>query len=158
MIAQSRLGTTFLEATMQRFAGLALIPLCAGFLYAQAEEQTTRTETKTTTTTYNGTLVDAGCRTTQTANREVTTSTPERSQTTQTKTETTECPITTSTTSFGLMTSDGKFVKFDQPSNTRVIQVMKSKKWDKLMEERKPVNVRVLGTANGDVVVIKEIQ
>jgi len=141
---------------MQRFVGLALIPLCAGFLFAQAE-QTTRTET-TTTTTFNGTLVDAGCRTTQTANREVTTSTPEKSQTTQTKTETTECPITTTTTNFGLMTSDGKFVRFDEPSNTRVVEVMKSKKWDKLMEDHKPVKVRIVGNANGDVVVIKQIQ
>jgi len=144
---------------MQKIIGLALVPLCAGFLFAQAE-QTTRTQTTTTTSTatLNGTLVDAGCRTTQTANREVTTETPGKTQTTQTKTETTECPITTTTTNFGLMTSDGKFVRFDEPSNTRVVEVMKSKKWDKLMEEHKPVKVRVVGNTNGDTVIIKEIQ
>src|SRR5689334_14277579 len=120
---------------MQKFIRVALIPVCAGFLFAQAQpQQSTRTET-TTSTTYNGTLVDAGCRTTHSANREVTESTPEKSQTTQTKTETTECPVTQTTTSFGLLTSDGKFVRFDDPGNTRVIEVMKSKKWDKLMEE-----------------------
>jgi len=162
---------------MQKLIGVALIPLCAGFLFAQAEqapktdtdrnqadrsqtERTTKTETTSTTlsSTYAGTLVDAGCRTTHSADRQETTSTPDKTQTTQSKSETTECPITNTTTNFGLMTSDGKFVRFDEPSNTRVVQVMKSKKWDKLMEEHKPVNVRVTGTANGDVVVIKEIQ
>jgi hypothetical protein len=142
---------------MQRFFSVALIPLCAGFLFAQAE-QTTRTETTTTSTTVNGTLVDAGCRTTHSANREVTTSTPEKSQTTQTHTETTECPVTTTTTTFGIVTPEGKYMRFDEPSNTRVIEVMKSKKWDKLMEEHKPVKVRVVGNANGDVVVVRQIQ
>src|SRR5437899_3252998 len=140
---------------MQRFASVVLIPLCAGFLYAQAE-QTTRTET--TTTTWNGTLVDAGCRTTQTANRESTTSTPGKTQTTQTKTETVECPVTMTTTSFGLLTPDGKYVRFDDPGNTRIVEMVKAKKWDKFIEEHKPVKVRIVGTANGDVVVIKQIQ
>ena len=145
---------------MQRFVGVALIPLCAGFIYAQAQQtqQTTRTETTTSTSTINGTLVDAGCRTTHSANREATTSTPDKTTTTQTKTETTECPITTTTTTFGLVTPEGKYVRFDDPSNTRVIEVMKSKKWDKMMEEHKPVRVRVVGNANGDTIVIREIQ
>ena len=52
----------------------------------------------------------------------------------------------------------GKYVRFDEPSNTRVIEVVKSKKWDKSINEKKPVRVRVVGSANGDVVVIKTIQ
>jgi len=152
---------------MQKIIGLALAPLCAGFLFAQAQQQTTQQQTtqqqttrteSSSSTTYNGTLVDAGCRTTHSANRSETTSTPERTQTTESKSETTECPVTSSTTNFGLMTSDGKFVRFDEPSNTRVVEVMKSKKWDKLMQEHKPVNVRIVGNANGDTVVIREIQ
>ncbi len=142
---------------MQRFVSVILVPLCAGFLYAQAE-QTTRTETTTTTTNWNGTLVDAGCRATHTANREVTTTTPEKSQTTQTKTETVECPVTTTTTTFGLVTPEGKYMTFDEPSNSRVIEMVKSKKWNKFIEGHKPVKVRVVGNANGDVVVIKQIQ
>ena len=40
---------------------ITLVPLFVGFLFAQ---ESTRTET--TTTTWNGTLVDEGCRTTRT--------------------------------------------------------------------------------------------
>ena len=138
---------------MKKFAAVALVPLCAGYLFAQ---QQTRTET-TTTTTWNGTLVDAGCRTTHTANRETTESNAGQTRTTQTKTETTDCPVTMTTTTFGLLTPEGKYVRFDEPSNTRVIEVVKSKKWNKLMNEKKPVKVRVVGASNGDYVVIKQI-
>ena len=140
---------------MKRFAAVALVPLFAGYLFAQAQQ--TRTET-TTTTTWNGSLVDAGCYTTHTSNREVTESEPDKTKTTQTRTETTECPVTTTTTTFGLVTPEGKYVRFDEPSNTRVIEVVKTKKWDKSINEKKPVRVRVVGSSNGDVVVIKTIQ
>ena len=139
---------------MKRFAAVALVPLFAGYLFAQSQQ--TRTET-TTTTTWNGSLVDAGCYTTH-ANREVTESEPNKTKTTQTTTETTECPVTTTTTTFGLVTPEGKYVRFDEPSNTRVIEVVKTKKWDKSINEKKPVRVRVVGSTNGDVVVIKTIQ
>ena len=138
---------------MKKFAAVALVPLFAGYLFAQEQ---TRTET-TTTTTWNGTLVDAGCRTTHTANRETTEGAAGQTRTTTTKTETTDCPVTMTTTTFGLLTPEGKYVRFDQPSNTRIVEVVKSKKWDKFMSEKKPVKVRVIGTSNGDYVVIKQI-
>lgn len=143
---------------MKKFATAVLIPLFAGFLWAQAEQQTT-TETQTTTTTsrnWDGALMDAACQATHTAHKETTT-TDEATGTTKTETtntQTVECPVTTSTTSFGLMTSDGKFVRFDEPSNTRIVEmVKKNKKW-----ERNVPRVHVIGRANGDVIVLDTIR
>ena len=70
-----------------------------------------------------------------------------------------DCPITSSTTSFGLMTSDGRYMRFDEPSNTRVVETVKSnREWNRDMSDRKPVRVRVVGTPNGDVVVMESIR
>ena len=143
---------------MKRFAIVALTPLFATFLWAQDQ---TRTET-TTTTTYNGTLIDAGCRSTHTEHRSSETTNPaegvSKTTTTKTNTESTDCPVTTTTTSFGLMTSDGKYVRFDNPSNTRIVEIVKSKKWDKDIEVKRPVHVQVVGTPSGDYVVVKTIK
>jgi hypothetical protein len=156
---------------MKKLTSIAAIPLFAGFLWAQADQQPTNTqsESQTTTTTtknttWNGTLVDAGCRTTQTAHRESTDTThpaENTTKTTTTKTDTsmTECPVTTTTTTFGLMTPDGQYVAFDEPSNTKVIEVVKNnKKWSKSLAEKQPVKVRVVGNKKGDVVVVESIQ
>ncbi len=131
---------------------VALIPLFAGFLCAQSEQSTsTRT---TTTTTWNGTLVDEGCRTTHT---KVTTSDENRTETKTTSS--TECPVTTTTTSFALMTPDGKYVQFDNSGNTRIVEmVKKNQTWTSAITEHKPIRVHVVGTREGDTVVIKEIQ
>ena len=137
---------------MKKFAVVAMVPFFAGFLAAQ---EPTRTETTTTTTTtWNGTLVDEGCRTTRTKE------TASNENRTETKTTTTtECPVTTTTTSFGLQTPDGKYVQFDNEGNTRIVEmVRKNKTWTTSITERKPIKVRVVGSRNGDVVVIKEIQ
>lgn len=143
---------------MKKFAAAAVIPLCAGFLWAQ--EPGTTTTTTTTKTTYNGTLVDAGCYTTQTEHKETT---ADREQgattTTTTRTEETKCPVTTTTTTFGLVTPEGKYVRFDEPSNTRIVEVVKgNKKWRKYMTERQPLKVHVVGTPNGDMVVMETIK
>jgi hypothetical protein len=140
---------------MKKIASWAVIPLCAGFLWAQD----TKTETTTTKTTYNGTLMDAGCMTKQTEHKETTTD--ENSTTTRTRTtsEVTECPVTTTTTTFALQTADGKYVRFDDPSNTKIVEVVKGNKtWTKSINDRKPVKVRVVGTPNGDVVVMESIR
>jgi len=153
---------------MKKLTAIAIAPLFAGFLFAQTEQSAQReTKTETTTTsqnTWNGTLVDASCRTTNTAHRESTETTKVDENTTrQTKTTSdsskTECPVTANTSTFGLMTSDGKYIAFDDPSNTKVIQVLKSNKdWSKNMEERKPVSVRVVGNQKGDVIVVESIK
>ena len=145
-----------------RLVTITMTLLFAGCLGAQTKE-TTQTETKTTTTTtavnLTGTLLDQGCYATHTQRKETTTSDANSTTTTVTTNIVTQCPATTTTTSFGLLTPEGKFVRFDDAGNTRVVEMVKSKKeWRDYIEGRKPVTVRVVGTANGDVVVIKEIQ
>jgi hypothetical protein len=128
-----------------------LIPLFGGFLLAQSEQSTTTTTT--TTTTWNGTLVDQGCRTTHTKE----TTSDERKTETKT-TATTECPVTTTTTSFGLLTPDGKYVHFDNAGNARLVEMVRNDKdWTTFITERKPIEVRVIGSSNGDTVVISKI-
>src|SRR5260370_40565179 len=111
---------------MKRVAAIAIIPLFAGFLYAQTQS---RTETQTTTTksTWNGTLVDAACQTTHMEHHESSQQTNAgqtvTSKSDTTRTETADCPVTTTTTTFGLLTPEGRFIRFDEPSNTRVVEI-----------------------------------
>jgi hypothetical protein len=135
---------------MVKLTAFALIPAFAGFLCAQTETRTT------TTTTYMGTLLDAGCVATHTETKETTTD--ERSTTTTTTTKNVQCPVTTETTAFELVTSEGKHVRFDPESNTKIISVVKgNKEWTKTIHERGPLQVRVVGTPRGDVVVLDSI-
>src|SRR4051812_28451445 len=153
--------------TMKKLTSIAVIPLFAGFLWAQSDQTASTTQTTTTTTsnnTWNGTLVDAGCRTTQTAHRESSDTThPDenttKTTTTKSDTSTTECPVTTTTTAFGLMTPEGQYVTFDDPSNTKIVEVVKNnKQWSKNLSEKQPVKVRVVGNKKGNVVVVESIQ
>jgi len=156
---------------MKKLTAIAAIPLFAGFLMAQSQTQTESrtTETHTTTqsdsnNTWTGTLVDASCHTSQTAHRESSETTHPDENTTKTTTTKsdsymTECPVTTTTTNFGLMTDNGQFVSFDQPSNTRVIEVVKkNKNWSRDMSAHKPVKVTVVGNRRGDTVVVESIK
>ncbi len=151
---------------MKKLATIALVPMFAGFLFAQADQQANRSETTTTTktTTYNGTLVDAGCVNTHSEHRESSTNTsPDQSSTktttTHTVTDSNQCPVTTTTTTFGLMTPEGKVIRFDEPSNSKVIEVVKGNKaWAREMSDKKPIKVRVVGQPNGDVVVVESIK
>ena len=153
---------------MIKFAAAAMIPLFAGFLCAQ-DQQTTRTEShsSTTKTTYEGTLVDAACRSSHTEHHESSSSSTSEGGVTTNKSETrhsetnrdADCPITTTTTSFGLMTPDGRYVRLDPPSNTRIVETVKTNKtWSKDMSDKTPIRVRVVGTPNGDVVVMESIR
>jgi len=163
---------------MTKLAAMAAIPLFAGYLMAQSDQapqqqqqqpqqqsgqaaqqtsQTNSTST-TTTTTYSGTLVDAGCYKTNSQKKE-SNSDAAGSTTTESNSMATNCPATTETTSFGLMTPEGKYVAFDDPGNQRVIEVVKSNKdWSSAFSSRKPVKVHVIGMANGDTLVVKEIK
>ncbi len=65
-----------------------------------------------------------------------------------------DCPVTTTTTTFALQTPEGKYVRFDDPSNSRIVEVVKGNKvWSKSINDHKSVKVRVVGTANGYVVM-----
>ena len=133
---------------MKKLALLA-IPLLAGFLFAQSSQTTTTT----TTTNWNGTLVDWGCHTTHMESKE---SNP--TSTTTTTKDSTDCPVTTTSTTFGLLTPEGKYVRLDDTGNTRVIEMVKGNKWHTYITEKKPIKVHVVGSQNGEVVVVKTIQ
>ncbi len=153
---------------MIRVAAITMIPLFAGFLYAQQNETThSESHTSTTRTTYNGTLVDAGCYATHTEHHESSSSTKSdegvtsRSESSHSETTNSnaDCPVTTTSTSFGLLTPDGRYVRFDAPSNTRIVETVKTNKsWSKYMNDKKPISVQVVGTPNGDVVVMDSIR
>jgi len=131
---------------MKKFAAIAAIPVAMGFLFAQ---ETTETQTTTTrNNTWSGTLVDAGCRSTH-SERQVTTNNGNESTSRTETSHSVDCPVTSSTTSFGLVTPEGQYIRFDQPSNTRVIEIMKGQ----------PMNreVRVVGSPEGDVVMVQSI-
>src|SRR5262245_1298903 len=117
------------EASMRKFMAIACVPLFASFLCAQQEHK--ETQTTVTKTTWNGTLVDADGRATTTERKETSTN-PDQSVTHRTETRTvTECPVTTTTTTFGLLTSDGKYVRFDPAGNTKIVEIVKgNKKWN----------------------------
>jgi len=130
---------------MKTIASIGLIPLFAWCLSAQ-------------TTTFDGTLIDEGCHTTQTEHHESsTTSDPATGSSTTTHSESTssksECPVTTSTKTIGMMTSDGKFVRFDAPSNTRIVEYVKTHG-----KYNEPVKVKIVGSRKGDFVVMDSIQ
>ena len=141
------------------FVGMAVFAACLG-----AQTQTTQSETRTTTTTsgqtvnLEGTLVDQGCYTTQTHEKS-TNSDGASTTTTETNKVTSDCPATASTTNFGLITPDGRFVRFDDASNARVVDMMRSnQEWASDISAHRPVKVRVVALPNGNVMVIKEIK
>lgn len=137
---------------------IATLPLCAGLLFAQDQS---RIETRTTTTksTWNGTLVDAACQSTRSTERkESRDADNNRTVTTTTRTEIVDCPVTTTTTTFGLLTADGRYVRFDNLSNARVVEIVKrDKTLDTYLTNRTPLHVKVIGTANGEVAVVDSL-
>jgi len=116
------------------------------------------TETKTT---WNGTLVDAACQNTRTERRETREVDATRTTTTKTETrhiDTADCPVTVATSTFGLITSDGRLIRFDNPSNTRVVEIVRTNQsLNRSLGSRTPLKVRVIGTANGDVAVVESL-
>jgi hypothetical protein len=153
---------------MIRFTAISLIPLFAGFLYAQQSETThSESHSTTTKTTYNGMLVDAGCYASHSEHHESSSTTKSEegvtSRSVSSHSETTnnnaDCPVSTTSTSFGLLTPDGHYVRFDAPSNTRIVETVKTNKnWNRYMTDHKPINVQIVGTPNGDVVVMDSIR
>lgn len=128
---------------MKRFMLLA-VPLSAGFLFGQGK------------ITLNGTLVDAACQNTKvTQSRE--TNGQRTITTTETKTETVDCPVTASTSSFGILTSDGRFIRFDNPSNTRAVQIVRGNQVFTSSTNHSPTRVTVVGTTSGDVAVVESL-
>ena len=139
---------------MRRLA-IGLVPIYAGLL-VMAQDQTTRTVTQTTT--WNGTLVDAACQSGHSEHKETTVTRNPDSVTTRTETtrSDTSCPVTSTTTTYGILTRDGRFIQFDQPSNARVTRIIRENRtWNQDVASSRPMQVQVVGTPNGDVAVVE---
>ncbi|HEX3745615.1 MAG TPA: hypothetical protein VHW09_16855 [Bryobacteraceae bacterium] len=146
-----------------KLVSLAAFSIFVGCLCAQTSTQSERQTTTTTTNSTSpvnmeGTLIDQGCYSTHSHSKE-TTSNPGSTTTTETTKDHSDCPVTTSTRDFALLTPEGKVVHFDQASNGRVVEMMKSDQdFSTDLNEHRPVKVRVVAMPNGDVMVIKDIK
>ncbi|HEX3877670.1 MAG TPA: hypothetical protein VHW24_11830 [Bryobacteraceae bacterium] len=145
---------------MKKFAVIAAVPLFAGLVMAQSQQTAaTTTTTSAQTSNFDGALVDQGCYTTHVQQKNSNTDVKGATSQTVSDRYTTECPVTAETSSFGMVTPEGKFVRFDDAGNTQIVQMVKSNKdWNDSITNKKPVKVHVIGTENGGVIVIKEIR
>jgi hypothetical protein len=83
---------------------------------------------------YSGTVVDVMCRTKDLAGH------------------TRECAITCSKTGYGLVTADGKFLKFDEAGNARTLAMLKKS------TKEKELKAKVSGTVSADVLKVESIE
>lgn len=134
----------------------ATVTILSVFTICLSAQDQRRTEVTTTKTTWSGTLVDAACQGSRTEHHESTrqSSADRTTRTETTRVETVECPATITTSAFGVLTADGRFIRFDNPSNSRVIEVVRS---NRALADRTPLRVSVVGTVNGDVAVVESI-
>jgi hypothetical protein len=84
--------------------------------------------------TFSGTVVDVMCRGKDLASH------------------TRECAVNCAKSGFGLVTADGKFLKFDESGNARTLALLKNSSKDK------DLKAKVSGTINGDVLKVETIE
>jgi len=84
--------------------------------------------------TFSGTVVDVMCRGKDLASH------------------TRECAITCSKSGYGLVTADGKFMKFDEGGNARMLATLKK------ATKEKDLKVRVTGAVAGDVIKVEAVE
>jgi hypothetical protein len=83
--------------------------------------------------TWNGTLTDVMCKAKDIANH------------------TKSCALGCSKTGFGVVLSDGKFVKFDESGNAKALAALKA------TSKEKDLKVKVSGKLDGDVIQVSEL-
>ena len=83
---------------------------------------------------WTGTVVDVMCKSQDLANH------------------TTKCAVKCSRGGYGLVLSDGKFVKFDEGGNTRALAMLKS------VPREKNLKAKVTGTSSGDLIKVQAIE
>lgn len=83
--------------------------------------------------TWNGALVDVMCKDKDIAGH------------------TRKCALSCAKSGFGLVTSDGKFVKFDEAGNAKALAALKSS------SKEKDLKAKVEGSLDGDVVQVSSI-
>jgi hypothetical protein len=84
--------------------------------------------------TWNGTLVDVMCKNKDLAGH------------------TTKCAIGCAKSGYGLVLSDGKFVKFDETGNSKALAVLKA------TSKEKELKAKVTGTLDGDTVQVESVE
>src|SRR3954469_5915716 len=84
--------------------------------------------------TFSGTVVDVMCRAKDLAGH------------------TRECAITCAKSGYGLVTADGKFLKFDESGNARTLAALKKS------TKEKELKAKVTGTLDGDVLKVQTIE
>ena len=63
-----------------------------------------------------------------------------------------QCAMRCAKSGFGLVTADGKFVKFDETGNTKALDALKAS------EKEKDLKATVTGTVDGDVLKVESIK
>src|SRR5712692_900743 len=84
--------------------------------------------------TWNGTLVDVMCKDKDIAGH------------------TKKCAVGCAKSGFGLVTSDGKFVKFDEAGNAKALAALKA------TDKEKDLKAKVEGTVDGDTVQVTSVE
>jgi hypothetical protein len=62
-----------------------------------------------------------------------------------------QCAIKCAKSGFGLVTADGKFIKFDEAGNTKALDALKAS------EKEKDLKATVTGTVDGDTIKVESI-
>jgi len=63
-----------------------------------------------------------------------------------------ECALSCAKTGFGLVTADGRFLKFDETGNARALSALKK------ATQEKDLKARVTGAVEGDVIKVESIE
>ena len=63
-----------------------------------------------------------------------------------------ECAVTCAKSGFGLVTGDGRFLKFDEAGNARTLTTLKK------LTRDKDLKAKVSGTLNGDLLKVETIE
>jgi hypothetical protein len=63
-----------------------------------------------------------------------------------------ECAVTCAKSGYGLVTADGKFLKFDEAGNARTLSSLKK------LTKDKDLKAKVTGTVSGDVLQVESIE
>ncbi|HKE25724.1 MAG TPA: hypothetical protein VKB88_25370 [Bryobacteraceae bacterium] len=83
---------------------------------------------------FSGTVVDVMCRNKDLASH------------------TRECAVTCSRSGYGMVTADGKFLKFDEAGNARTLAALKK------LSKDKDLKAKVVGAVSGDVLKVEAIE
>ena len=84
--------------------------------------------------TFSGTVVDVMCRGKDLASH------------------TRECALTCSKSGYGLVTADGKFLKFDETGNARTLALLKK------LSKEKDLKAKVTGSVDGELLKVETIE